>query len=234
MTVRHESSELATVSVFADLDDAAQMQCARSALRRLLFKGEPVFHQGDRPTRFHVLLSGWVRILQAGADGGLSVVRFVGPGEVFGSFALFTERGYPADAIAAADAVELSWTEAQLRQLIDQYPSIAMNLMAVAARRLADLQERVREISTQRSEPRIANALLRLARKGSEPRIDGGIEMLMPLARKDIAAMSATTLHTASRTMSAWQRCGILASSRQRISIIKPTELKRIGDGSDS
>lgn len=231
MASDHDIAELATIDIFAGLDAAAQVQCARSAVRRPLSKGESIFHQGDYPTRFHALLCGWVRILQAGSDGGLSVVRFAGPGEVFGSFALFTDSGYPADAIAAAEAVELSWSETQLRQLIDQYPRIAMNLVTVAARRLADLQERVREISTQRAEQRVANALLRLAHKGGEQRKDGCIEMLMPLVRRDIAAMSATTLHTASRTMSAWQRRGIVASSGQRIAIVKPSELERIGEG---
>ncbi len=227
----NEISELGAIGVFAGLDGTAQARCARNAVRRPFSKGEMIFQQGDRPARFHALLSGWVRIMQAGPDGGVSVVRFVGPGEPFGSFALFTDKGYPADAIAAVEGVELSWSEAQLRQLIEQYPLIAMNLVAVAARRLEELQERVREISTQRAEPRIANVLLRLAHKGSEPRQGGGIEMQMPLARKDIAAMSATTLHTASRTMFAWQRRGIVVSIGQRISIINPSELKRMGDG---
>src|SRR5690348_17254173 len=98
MSMGQEIGELGAISVFADLDGTAQAHCARDAVRRPLSKGEWVFHQGDRPTRFHALLSGWVRILQAGPDGGVSVVRFVGPGELFGSFALFTENGYPADA----------------------------------------------------------------------------------------------------------------------------------------
>lgn len=219
------------LSAFAGLAPQALQECVEGAVRRTLKKGEPVFHQGDRPARFHALLSGWVRILQAGADGELSVIRIVGAGELFGSFAMFSGNAYPADAIAAADGIELSWSETQFRQLMERYPAIAVNLVTIASQRLLELQERLREISTQPAERRIASALLRLARKGSKQHNDGRLEILLPLVRKDIAALAATTLYTASRTMAAWEREGIVASSARRISIRLPSDLRRIADG---
>ena len=226
-----EAEEIGAIGVFAGLTPHALQDIADKTVRRPLAKGERIFNQGDRPARFHALLSGWVRILQAGTDGELTVIRFVGPGELFGAFAMFTDGAYPADATAAIESVELSWSEAHLRQLIERHPAIALNLVALAARRLAELQERVREVSTQPAEQRIANALLRLARKSGKRNDDGRIEILFPLIRKDVAAMSATTLHTASRVMAAWERRGIVTSSARRILLMAPTELMRIGDG---
>ena len=51
-------------------------------------------------------------------DGGQLVVRFVGPGEMFGTMALFTDRQYPAEAVSVVDSIEVSWTEAALLDLI--------------------------------------------------------------------------------------------------------------------
>jgi len=150
---------------------------------------------------------------------------------LFGSFAIFTDQSYPADATASTDAVELSWSEADFRQLIDRHPAIAMNLLTLAARRLAELQERVREISTQQAPQRIANTLLRLAHKGGKRSADGRIDIPMPLLRKDIAAMSATTLHTASRVLSAWARLGLISATARRVSIMRPSGLERIAEG---
>lgn len=226
-----QADDVEQIGVFRGLPQSSLEDCAARAVTRSLAKGEAIFHQGDKPVRLHALASGWVRIMQAGADGELSVIRFVGPGELFGAFAIFTGGGYPADAHAAAESIELSWSEAHLRELLERYPSIAVNLLTVAARRLGELQERVREISTQPAEQRIANALLRLARKGGEQHADGHVDILSPLVRKDIAAVSRTTLHTASRVMSAWERAGIVVSRRGLISINLLTKLQRIADG---
>ena len=223
--------EIAAIGVFAGLPSDALQDLARAASRRPLRAGELVFRQGDRPARFHALLSGWVRIQQAGTDGELSVIRFVGPGELFGSFAMFAGDGYPADASAAGEAVELSWTEAQIRKLMARHSEVAVNLVTVAARRLAELQERLREISTQPAEQRIANALLRLAQKAGQQAANGQVDIVLPFVRKDLAAMSATTFYTASRVMSGWQRKGIAVTSGRRVSILAPAELRRIAEG---
>jgi CRP-like cAMP-binding protein len=225
------ADQVKPIGVFAGLSAQAMDHCASRAGQRQLRKGEAIFHQGDRPARFHALHSGWVRVMQTGRNGELSVIRFVGPGELFGSFAIFTGDGYPADATAIMDSVELSWSEADLRQLIDRHPEIALNLVTLAAGRLAELQERMREISTQHAEQRIANTLLRLARKGGQRSADGGIDILLPLLRKDIAAMSATTLHTASRVLSAWRRRGLISGAAGRLSILRPPALERIAEG---
>jgi CRP-like cAMP-binding protein len=105
-------------------------------------------------------------------------------------------------------------------------------MVALAGRRLAELQERVREVSTQQAPSRIANALLRLAQK-SDRRTDGGaIEIAIPLVRRDIAALSGTTLHTASRVMASWDRQGIIVSAGRCISVNSMDELARIGGAS--
>jgi CRP-like cAMP-binding protein len=52
-----------------------------------------------------------------------------------------------------------------------------------------------------------------------------------PLSRQDIAEMTATTLHTVSRIMSAWEAAGVIEGGRQRITIRDRTRLQTIADG---
>jgi hypothetical protein len=42
------------------------------------------------------------------------VVRFIGPGTMFGTVAMFTDGCYPADATPIADRLEASWSAAGL------------------------------------------------------------------------------------------------------------------------
>jgi CRP/FNR family transcriptional regulator, nitrogen oxide reductase regulator len=46
--------------------------------------------------------------------------------------------------------------------------------------------------------------------------------------------MTATTLHTVSRIMSAWEAAGIIESGRQRIAIRDRRRLQSIADGREA
>jgi CRP-like cAMP-binding protein len=82
-------------------------------------------------------------------------------------------------------------------------------------------------VATETVERRIAHTVLRLAEQAGR-RTAAGIEIAIPLSRQDIAEMVGTTLHTVSRTVSAWESGGIVDSGRRRLVIRKPDELVRL------
>jgi CRP/FNR family transcriptional regulator, nitrogen oxide reductase regulator len=84
-------------------------------------------------------------------------------------------------------------------------------------------------MATERVERRIAHAVLRLARQAGR-RVEEGVQIEFPLSRQDIAEMTGTTLHTVSRTMSAWEQAGLIDGGRQRIVIKDPHALVRIAE----
>jgi CRP-like cAMP-binding protein len=106
-------------------------------------------------------------------------------------------------------------------------PQIAMNAVAVLGTRYQETQIRLRELSTETVERRIAHALLRLARQAGR-RTAQGTEICFPLSRQDIAELSGTTLHTVSRTLSAWEKDGIVSSAHRHVVVCLPTALEGI------
>ena len=202
-----------------------------SARVRRLAGNTAIFDQGDAEVRAHVLIEGNVRISQSGSDGAEIVMRFIAPGEMFGTVALFTDGRYPADAVTLTESLEVSWSETELFELIRRHSPIAINLIRVIGKRLQEVQNRLREVSTQRVEQRVARALLRLVRQAGHRTTDG-MAIEIPLRRKDVADISGTTLHTASRILTAWEKAGLLVSRNQRLTIRKPSEIQRIADNS--
>ena len=188
-----------------------------------------IVEQGEPAKRAYALGAGSVRIAQTGEDGGQAIIRFIAPGEMFGTVPLFTDHRFPADAIAAEPSVVLSWSERDLRQLIGDHPAIALNLITIMGTRLAELQERVRELATQRIEQRIAQAVLRLASQAGQDRLDG-VKIELPLRRKDLADYAGTTLHSASRTLAAWEKAGLLTSRDLHLTIHHIAELRRLAE----
>lgn len=217
------AGDLAAMELFLGLSATALADVAVRGQVRNLPRHTTLFTQGAPAHRCHALIAGRVRISQSGHAGGQLVVRFVGPGEMFGTMALFTDQRYPAEAVAVIDSVEISWTESALLELIHRHPQIALNLVRVAGARLREVQERLRELATERVDQRIAHALLRLAGAGSD-----GAAIDFPLTRQDVAAMCGATLHTASRILKAWERAGYITTSRRHLSIRNLAEIRRI------
>ena len=105
-----------------------------------------------------------------------------------------------------------------------------MNAIGVIGGRLEELQARLQEVATQRVERRIASTLLRLANQSGR-RTEAGVEIPFPISRQDLAEMTTTTLHTVSRTLSAWDAEGIVESRRSsHLVIVKPHRLVAIAE----
>jgi CRP-like cAMP-binding protein len=107
------------------------------------------------------------------------------------------------------------------------HSTVAMNAAALLGARYHEMQVRLRELSTEKVEQRIAHTLLRLAAQAGR-RTARGLEIAFPLSRQDLAEMSGTTLHTVSRTLSGWEEQGIVDCGRRRVIVAKPDVLESI------
>jgi CRP-like cAMP-binding protein len=229
MSFTPDPAVLHGMPLFARLDREGLAEVACRAQTRRIPKGVRIFAQGDEAAAGHALIDGRVKIAQTGAEGQQVVIRFIGPGEMFGTLAMFIDGKYPADAVAVSDCVEIHWPAATMTELMERYPGIALNALSIVGRRLGEMQSRLRELSTERVERRVAHALLRLVRQGGR-RVEGGVQIDFPLSRQDLAEMTGTTLHTVSRTLSAWEAQGIVESGRQLVVIRKPHALVGIAE----
>jgi CRP-like cAMP-binding protein len=193
----------------------------RSAARRTA----PCSPRARTPIPFFLLLHGHVRASKTTtADGQQIVVRYISSGEIFGvAMAMALDR-YPATATATDDSVVLTWPAAAWKQLLSKHPALAANAMRTLGGRLQESHTRIIEMSTQQVERRIAHALLRLAQQAGR-KLDHGVAIDFPISRQDIAEMTGTTLHTVSRTLSAWEQQGLVESGRQRVVLREPHKL---------
>lgn len=217
------------VGLFQGLDED-QLADALSLARLRAYPAGSFFHfQGDVADRAYVLLEGRVRLTQVTSEGEQLVVRFVAPREEFGIIAVLKGIPYPVAAEAIEAAKVLAWDGPGLAELMQRHHPLALNAMNLLACRLVELQERLRDLTTQRVERRIARSLLRLARQSGVAQ-DGGVLIDLPLTRQDLAEMNGTTLYTVSRTLAAWQNQGLIATQRKRICILLPHALVAIAE----
>ncbi|MBV1797347.1 Crp/Fnr family transcriptional regulator [Siccirubricoccus sp. G192] len=229
---RLDPTALQAVPLFADLDRAALADVVQAGRTHRVLKDAALFEQAAPATALHVVLQGRLKVVQAGADGQQIVVRFVGPNDLAGVFALLGPgQVYPATVAAVVDCVVLSWEGPVLQEMQRRYPTLVVNAMRVLGGRSQEVHARLREAATERVERRLALALLRLVRQSGVREEGGAVRIDFPVARQDLAEMAGTTLHTASRILSGWEQAGILAGGRMRIVVQDPHALVRIAEG---
>lgn len=197
---------------------------------RTVEPGEPVFSQGAAADEFFLLLHGHLKVVQVTPSGEQVVVRHVLPGEVFGIARAIRRTDYPATAEAVTESIVLAWMSTQWPDFVALNPVLAVNALEAVGERLQEAHTRIRELSTEEVERRVAHALLRLVRRAGRQE-EGGIRIDFPLTRQDIAEMTGTTLHTVSRLLSAWEAQGIVKSARRKIAVTDEARLAALARG---
>ena len=152
---------------------------------------------------------------------------------MFGALgAVNPNAAYPATAQALEPCTALAIESDILHKMLETRPYLNFSLMQFMTGYIREMQERYRELATERVEQRVANALIRLAgQSGTKSSEEAGIEL--SFSRKDVAEMTGSTLYTVSRLLSEWERKGIIKTGRECIRIIKPHELVQIAESLD-
>jgi len=221
---------LAQSSLFASVSPATLEAALASGVSRAVEEDGYYFFQGDPATHVYLLLEGRVKLLQVTPAGQQVIMRVLTPGEAFATIAVLKPKaGYPVSAQAVEDSSAVAWEAETLRDLAARDPAIGLNTSQVISGYMTDVQDRYRELATEKVERRIARTLLRLAARSGKKMAEG-VLIDIPLTREDIAQMTGTTLFTVSRTLSEWERQGLVSVGRERVVITAPHGLVRIAE----
>lgn len=220
---------LGSVRPFDQLGAATIETLAARCRVRACDKGALIFVEGQPADEVFVLAEGEVRVVRETDDGREVILRLIRPGELFGGAGGWGADLYPATTIAADASILLVLSSTEFGSLIMDHPDFAIAVVRELSSRLRDAEARIQELQTERVERRIARMLLRLANR-TGTRTDAGIEIDATLSRQAIADLCGTTLSTASRVLSGWDRQGILIAGREHVVIVRPHDLVSIAD----
>jgi CRP-like cAMP-binding protein len=121
----------------------------------------------------------------------------------------------------------LVWEYSRLQTLLAHHPRIRENISRILSGRLRELEERFREVATEKVATRLALTILRLLKQIGKPTEDG---IQISLSREELAQMTGTTLFTISRVLSKWAEKGFITPGRESVVVGDPTGLKSVSD----
>ena len=119
----------------------------------------------------------------------------------------------------------LVWEYTRLQMLVAEYPQLRRNISQILAGRLQELEERFREIATEKVAKRLALALTRLVKQVGKKSAEG-IEI--SLSREELAQLTGTTLFTISRILSKWADLGVVIPRREAVLVRDPHRLEEV------
>jgi CRP-like cAMP-binding protein len=211
--------------IFDGLNDSERQAWIAGATACALRRGATLIRQGEPAERLYVVESGLLKLVQPTDQGRHVIARFVGPSEPVGGVVALEGGAYPVTAIAVAPTRLHVWTRSALVPLLQRFPQVRANITRELASHMTDAMSRVRELTTERVEQRLARAILRLADQCGHPTTEG-IRIEHALTRQDLADITGTTLYTVSRTLSQWESEGRVRSAGRRIIVRSPEALR--------
>jgi CRP-like cAMP-binding protein len=187
------------------------------------------FFQGDPAKYAYILVSGRVKLLQSNPAGQQVNLRTIKEWEMFAALgAIRTDATYPVAAQALEASSALAIESNLLQEMMKTRSYLNMGLMQLMTGYIQEMQNRYRELATEKVERRLALTILRLA---SQIGIKSGESVELPLSQQDIAEATGSTIYTVSRTLSEWEKRGLIETGRGRIVMRNPHGLVEIAEG---
>jgi CRP-like cAMP-binding protein len=103
-------------------------------------------------------------------SGQQIIVRMVHPGDLFGFAKALQRDDYPGTDVAVIDSIVVSWPMHRWPDLIEQNRRLYVSAMQTIGQRLAEAHTRIREMSTEEVERRVAHVVLRLITQAGKRR----------------------------------------------------------------
>lgn len=212
----HRAALVQGFPLFSDLSLPDCREIVSTAHEIEFLRRQTIYCEGDPVRQILLLTSGCVKITQLGQNGTEVILRLVGPREVLGAVGGGARVSHCSTARAVRSSSALAWDTAVFEGVLEHFPILRRNTARVLCQRLEELEERFREISTEKVAPRLSSEIARLLHQVGQ-RVNGAIEI--KLSREELAQMTGTTLFTVSRLLSKWEQQGVVSTRREVVMV---------------
>lgn len=196
--------------LFRDLGQQEMVEIERATTMTTCKRGTVFFAPDETGEVLFILKQGRVNLYRMTEEGKKLVTATLEPGSIFGEMSLAGQGMNGSFAEASEDSTLCLMSRADVQQVIQRYPSVALRLLEGMAKRLDDAEERLADVTYKSVPARIAATLLRLSGPDNRP---------VNLSHQDIADMVGTYRETATRIMNEMRADELLELQRMRIEI---------------
>ena len=212
------SALLAQVPLFNSLGDDELARLARGTRELTVARGEILFHKGDAPSGFYLVLDGQVKLALTSARGNEKVVDVLGAGQTFGEAVMFMDATHVVFAQALVETRLLLISRAVLLSELETDPQLARKMLAALSMRLHHLIADVEAYSLHSGRQRIIGYLLR-EHEDSEADEKKELAVRLPTSKGVVASRLNLTQEHFSRILHELSDSGLIVVEGRTIRI---------------
>jgi CRP/FNR family transcriptional regulator, cyclic AMP receptor protein len=208
------------VSIFSKLSMADIEELTKIVTAREYKPDTAIFFQGEPSDSLYMLLKGSVKVVQASEDGHEKLLDILGPGEIFGEFAMLD--GHPRSAtVTTCEPTELATiSRHDFRKFVESRPDVLWKILEALCERIRKTSAGMLELSSREIPYRLLAALHQLAQKYGQTAADGSCLISAKFGIQDLVAMVGSNREIVSRLLHKYQEDGLIELGKNKQLII--------------
>ena len=210
---------LQSVSIFWDLNEDELGHIADKMVAKHFENGNYIFLEDSDGEQCFFVLEGSVKVTRLSKDGREVILAMLNEGDFFGEMSLLDGESRSANVIALEKTKVLTLDRNDFIAVINDYPSIAVQLLKELARRLRKSDRQIASLSLSDAEKRIALCIIRFADEQGVIQ-NGKVSIPKTPIQQDIANMAGTSRETVSRALGLLEKEDIIERNGRELIII--------------
>jgi len=222
-----QSCDVRANAICASLDGCALAELGSLGRRMTVRSGQTLLWEGDEAALVGNVLTGMLKLSTMTGDGREQIVGVVFPGDFIG-------RPFGKDSLQTVTALTDATVCVFRRNAFDSFAEAHGEIGQALLRRTLDELDRARRwmllLGRMSASERVATLLIELHSRLGHGR--SGDTIMLPLSRQQMGDLLGLTIETVSRTMTRFERAGLIRlPGGRRLEMRNEEELKRIAAG---
>ncbi|MFZ4665888.1 MAG: Crp/Fnr family transcriptional regulator [Prochlorotrichaceae cyanobacterium] len=181
--------------------------------------------ENDWGSSVYLVIEGWVKIRTYNLDGKEITLNILGKGELFGEMAPLDEVPRSTDVLTLAPTVIANMPSQDFVQLIHTEPMAGVRLAQLMARRLRQVNRRLR-LRESDSTARVVDIILFLA-EGQGTNSPQGVQ-IPNLPHRELSSLSGLARETVTRVLSKLEKKGAIHREKELLYIPSVGDLEKL------
>ena len=211
------------ISIFDEVDNE-EIEVINVTKRVITFKKkQTIFQANAMPAGVHIIHLGKVKFTRVNSLGVEQIIGFGKRGDIFGYDALLSEKDYHYSASALEDSIICFIPKEKIIELIKRDGGFALKLFKKGFAEFGDITANYSDMVHKPLRQKMAMALL-LIKESFGTTENGLLEVI--LSRQEIANLAHTTTASCIRTLSEFNKEGLITISGKQILLNDLEQLK--------
>lgn len=206
------------INRFTSPEWKAAIDKKRVALR--IKKNDDLFREGDPVNGIYFIYEGQYKVFNSGYKNRTQIVRLAKSGDIIGHRGFGTTKIYPIGATALSQSTVCFIPEKTFKEALRNNGELVFELLNFYADELRRAEYKLRSLSQMSAKQKLAEALITINGIFPPEKIDGEEYLGVQLPRQDYADITGTSLEEVIRTLSAFNKEGLISLVGKRIKIV--------------